>query len=402
MSEKMLPKGWKWSKCQEVIDVRDGTHDTPKYTASGIPLITSKNLKSDGIDFHNIQYISVEDHEKICRRSKVDNGDILYSMIGTIGNPVIVETNYEFSIKNVALFKLHNNKEVHPSFFRYLLLSDIVLRQLKNESRGGIQEFVSLNVLRNLQIPTPPFDEQKRIAAILDKAEAVRRKRQESIRLLDEFLRSVFLEMFGDPVRNEKGWEVASLSALAEIVSGVTKGRDLSGKDVVSVPYMRVANVQDGHIDLSDIKMINVLPSDTKKYKLQSGDILLTEGGDPDKLGRGAVWYDQIPNCIHQNHIFRVRVQREKLNPEYVSRLVGSSYGKRYFLKSAKQTTGIATINSQQLKGFPILIPPVELQDRFAQILERAEQQKHSLEKNLNEMENGFNSMMQKAFRGGI
>ena len=147
------------------------------------------------------------------------------------------------------------------------------------QATGASYPAVTDQVVKDTTIPLPPLPEQKRIAAILDKADAIRRKRQETIRLLDEFLRSVFLEMFGDPVRNEKGWEVRQLSQTAEIVSGVTKGRDLSGKDIISVPYMRVANVQDGHIDLSDIKMIDVLPVDMEKYRLQTGDILLTEGG---------------------------------------------------------------------------------------------------------------------------
>ena len=116
--------------------------------------------------------------------------------------------------------------------------------------------------------------------------------------------------MFGDPVTNPKEWKEIKLKEISEIVSGVTKGRKLTGKSTIFVPYLRVANVQDGYLDLTEIKDIEVLPSDIEKYALQDGDILLTEGGDPDKLGRGTVWNGQIPMCIHQNHIFRVRVNR--------------------------------------------------------------------------------------------
>ena len=94
-----LPQYWKWSKCQEVIDVRDGTHDTPKYVSSGYPVITSKNLKTSGIDFSNVSYISEADHKEISKRSKVDKGDILLAMIGTIGNPVIVDIEKKFQLK---------------------------------------------------------------------------------------------------------------------------------------------------------------------------------------------------------------------------------------------------------------------------------------------------------------
>ena len=185
-------------------------------------------------------------------------------------------------------------------------------------------------------------------------------------------------------------------------MSGVTKGRKLAGKSTIFVPYMRVANVQDGYLDLTEIKDIEVLPSDIEKYALQKGDILLTEGGDPDKLGRGAVWNGQIPKCIHQNHIFRVRVNGEYLIPEYVSALIGSTYGKKYFLKSAKQTTGIASINSTQLKNFPVLIAPLELQFKFAKVVSQIEKITESQQKSLLEINNLFDSLSHEAFTGKL
>ena len=103
---KSLPIGWKWNKAKEVIDVRDGTHDSPKYQVNGIPLVTSKNLVNGSLDFSTCSLISEKDHFAISKRSAVNDGDILYAMIGTIGNPVIVKKEFEFSIKNVALFKL--------------------------------------------------------------------------------------------------------------------------------------------------------------------------------------------------------------------------------------------------------------------------------------------------------
>jgi type I restriction enzyme S subunit len=161
-----LPDGWRWVKLEDVVDVRDGTHDTPQYVNKGIPLITSKNLKPEGIDFDNPLYISEEDHNQIKKRSGVIKGDILFAMIGTIGNPVIVETEKQFSIKNVALFKFENSPVLNV-FFYYLLSSRMILNQLDKNSQGGIQKFVSLAVLRNLQIPLPPNAEQQRIAGLL-------------------------------------------------------------------------------------------------------------------------------------------------------------------------------------------------------------------------------------------
>ena len=163
-----------------------------------------------------------------------------------------------------------------------------------------------------------------------------------------------------------------------------------------------MANVQDGYLNLTEIKDIEVLPSDVEKYALQDGDILLTEGGDPDKLGRGAVWNRQILTCIHQNHIFRVRVNRECLVPEYLSMLIGSAYGKMYFLKSAKQTTGIASINSTQLKNFPALIAPLDLQLKFAKMVHQIEKTTESQKQSSLEINNLFDVLMQKAFNGEL
>ncbi|MBF4354487.1 restriction endonuclease subunit S, partial [Vibrio anguillarum] len=159
-----LPSGWQWAEAGKVIDIRDGTHDSPKPVEVGIPLVTSKNLKNGKIDFSICTNISAEDHEQISKRSVVDDGDILYAMIGTIGNPVIVQGDRDFSIKNVALFKF-SKSQVYNRYFYHLLGSSLVTQQLEKNARGGTQKFVSLGNIRALQIPLPPLEEQKRIAA---------------------------------------------------------------------------------------------------------------------------------------------------------------------------------------------------------------------------------------------
>jgi type I restriction enzyme S subunit len=129
-------------------------------------------------------------------------------------------------------------------------------------------------------------------------------------------------------------------------------------KDPTTLPYLRVANVQDGYLDLADIKEIQVERSEVERYRLQEADVLLTEGGDNDKLGRGDVWRGQIPVCLHQNHVFVVRTQQNVLDPYFLSALAGSSYGKLYFRRCSKQSTNLATINSTQLREFPVILPP--------------------------------------------
>jgi len=175
---------------------------------------------------------------------------------------------------------------------------------------------------------------------------------------------STFFDMFGDPVNSPKRFDVFPLGSLADVAAGVAKGKRYEGQTTVSIPYMRVANVQDGHLSLAEVKSIEVSKDEAVRYRLQIGDVLLPEGGDPDKLGRGAVWNGEIDPCIHQNHIFRVRT-KEGLDPNFLSAQLGSARGKRYFLRAAKQTTGIASINLGQLRDFPVVVPPFSLQAAY-------------------------------------
>lgn len=261
---------------------------------------------------------------------------------------------------------------------------------------------LSMTRLAAFLMVVPPLPVQRQIVAVLEQAEAVKRQRQEADALMGTFLQSVFFEMFGDPVINERGWKAKKLKEISEVVSGVTKGRKFNGKPTVFVPYLRVANVQDGFLDLTEIKDIEVLDSDIEKFQLKKGDVILTEGGDRDKLGRGHVWYEEIPVCIHQNHIFRVRLNEKLLNPEFFSFLIGSAYGKKYFAKSAKQTTGIASINSTQLKNFPALLPPLALQQKFACIAQDVERIHEQQVASGRHIEGLCEGLMQRAFGGEL
>lgn len=287
----------------------------------------------------------------------------------------------------------------NPGFVYYWIINSQTKKEMR-ELVKGIHLYPK--DVERLRIPLFPLSEQNRIAAILEKADAIRRKRQETVRLTEELIRSAFLEMFGDPVTNPKGWLERILVEVSDIRSGVTKGKKLDGKLTVSVPYMRVANVQDGHINLDEIKEIEVTPADAERYALHPGDVLLTEGGDPDKLGRGAVWRGQIEPCIHQNHIFRVRPNTNLVLPEFLSILIGSARGKKYFLRAAKQTTGIASINKTQLSNFPVLLPPLQLQQQFVALVKRQETLQQNLAMESKLQNDLFNSLIQRAFRGEL
>ena len=161
-----IPESWKWCRLSDVIDVRDGTHDSPKYVPVGIPLVTSKNLVNGVIDYGNVKYITQEDADKINVRSMVDDDDILFAMIGSIGNPVLVKKDREFCIKNMALFKRFANTDISMRYVYWFLF--YAQYKLKKEASGGVQSFISLSRFREYLIPLPPVAEQNRIVAKLD------------------------------------------------------------------------------------------------------------------------------------------------------------------------------------------------------------------------------------------
>lgn len=386
--ENKLPEGWEWKKLGEITTNYDGKRVPlkkeerkdvqgiyPYYGASGIIDYVNDYL-FDG------EYLLVgEDGANLIAKS----------------TPIAFKAPGKFWANNHAHI-LKTSEDVSLSYLMYYI-NNI---DLKKYVTGTAQPKLTQQSMNRIVVPVPPLETQQKIVSVLEKAEETKKLRAQADELTQKLLQSVFLEMFGDPITNLKNWKEIKLKDVSEIVSGATKGRKLSGKSTVFVPYLRVANVQDGYLNLTEIKDIEVLPSDVEKYALQDGDILLTEGGDPDKLGRGTVWNRQIPTCIHQNHIFRVRVDRECLIPEYLSMLIGSAYGKMYFLKSAKQTTGIASINSTQLKNFPALIAPLDLQLKFAEMVHQIEKTTESQKQSSLEINNLFDALMQKTLTGEL
>jgi type I restriction enzyme, S subunit len=171
-----------------------------------------------------------------------------------------------------------------------------------------------------------------------------------------------------------KGWKSLELDEIAFVQTGIAINGEPDRVNPIRLPYLRVANVQDGHIDLSEIRYITVSEHQVARYALQAGDVLMTEGGDFDKLGRGAVWKGQITPCLHQNHVFAVRPNQAQILSAFLAAYCESSAGKRYFLSCSKQTTNLASINSTQLKEMPIVVPPLPEQRRITTALEAWDQ----------------------------
>ena len=268
----------------------------------------------------------------------------------------------------------------------------------KNMTGSAGQKRVPKTFLENYVVNLPDIDTQKSENKILRKVDDLIFLRKQQLVKLDELVKARFVEMFGDVLLNSMQWPEKTLENMADIVSGITKGRKTAEADLQEVPYMAVSNVKDGYIDWTTVKTILATRQEIEQYRLMPDDILMTEGGDPDKVGRGAIIKVPLKNSIHQNHIFRVRLDEQEILPSFFAEYLRHQKAKRYFLGCAKQTTGIASINMRQLRALPTLVPPLSLQKQFAAFVERVDQQKQTVQQGLEKLELMKKALMQEYF----
>jgi type I restriction enzyme S subunit len=276
-----------------------------------------------------------------------------------------------------------------PRYIFYVVSSS-EFRQLGIASMQGVagQQRVTEKFVAEFLVLLPPLHEQRAIADFLDREtahiDALIARKQRLLDLLAERRQALITHAVTKgldpdaPMKDSgvewlgeipEGWGLASLKHVAEVRTGIAKGRVLNSDNAIPVPYLRVANVQDGYLDLSDVAEIEVLPHELPQYSLQIGDVLMNEGGDSDKLGRGAVWDGSIEPCIHQNHVFAVRCF--DVDPEWLSAITSSDYAKAYFESRAKQTTNLASISATNLRELPVVTPRRDEQTAIVTFLEQ-------------------------------
>ncbi|MEO8342982.1 MAG: restriction endonuclease subunit S [Gallionella sp.] len=309
---------------------------------------------------------------------------ILYSMYATVGKPII---NRIQCATNQAIIALKESPVIDQTYLYYQLL--FIRQQVYKFTSQTTQSNLNAGTVKRLPIAYPKdIGQQQKISAILtsidisiEKTESLIAKYQQIKAGLmhDLFTRGVSADGKLRPPREQapelyqetsigwipKEWKIKPLGVLAEIVSGITLGAKGEISDEIGVPYLRVANVQDGYFDLTEVKTVRVSRSQFEKLQLRYGDVLMNEGGDFDKLGRGSVWQEEIKPCIHQNHVFRVRPRDGQLRSYFLAFWSQSEMGKKYFVLSSKQSTNLASINSTQLNQFPVALPLSIEQERI-------------------------------------
>jgi type I restriction enzyme, S subunit len=388
-SSKFRSGQWLTTTLRELtLKIRDRDHFTPIYVEQGIPIVSPKDFDEHGrLSFTECQYITRDAHLRNRRKTDISAGDIVFTRIGArLGKAALVTPAMpEFSLLHSAVMIRPNPSCISSEYLLYVMRSEQLQSQIGSEIQSVGVPDLGLDKINSFSVTIPPPPEQRKIARILttldnviEKTEALITKYQ-SIKqgmMHDLFSRGIDAKGTLRPTQQQapdlytetrigfcpKAWKQVPLSHYADVSGGITLGRKLDSKSLVELPYLRVANVQDGYLDLSEIKTVEVLRSEVDKYKLKAGDVVMTEGGDFDKLGRGTIWQGQIADCLHQNHVFRIRPKSNELLSPFLAQLTGSAYGRHYFLMCAKQTTNLASINASQVKAFPLLLPAPEEQ----------------------------------------
>lgn len=298
---------------------------------------------------------------------------------------------------NQDLKALIPRTEIDPTYLSAVLNAqhDSILAQVSTAAHGTKK--LDSRILESLEIPLPPIGEQRRVAAILDQADTLRDKRGQILVHLGDLTQSIFRDMFGNVDHQH-----VSLAEVASVRSGITIGRRTS-EPTSPVPYLAVSNVQAGYLRMNVVKEVAATAAERERYELHDGDLVLTEGGDPDKLGRGTVWRSELSGCLHQNHVFCVRIGEEgAVLPDYLAAYMASVPARSYFLRAAKQTTGIASINSSQLKALPVTVPPLAEQEAFVGRLRAVSRHIDRSRQALDGAGSLFDSLRSYAFRGEI
>lgn len=388
---------WKVVPLRDVADIRVSNVDKRTlHSELPVRLCNYMDVYSNDYIRRDLPFMEATATAAEIQRFGVAKGDVLITKDSEtpddIGIPAVVTDEIDNLVCGYHLAQIRPIQSVvEPVYLAKQLRLAASAIYFAQRATGSTRYGLSNRTLAETPIRLAPLQQQKRIATILaslDKAieatEALIEKHQQikAGLMQDLFTRGVLASGRLGPASGQlpAGWRWAPLGEHAEIVSGVT----LSGSgpaNGIAVPYLRVANVQDGYLALDEVKTIRVSRSVLEELRLVPGDVLMNEGGDFDKLGRGTIWSGEIDDCIHQNHVFRVRTDRRTLLPEYLAFHSESSYGKRYFLISSKQSTNLASINSTQLRQYPIALPPLEEQRRIVESLAAANAERLALER---------------------
>ena len=374
--------------------IADGSHNPPQgIEISDYLMLSSKNVFDDEITFDDPRYLTRADFEQEDRRTKVKEGDVLLTIVGTVGRTAVVGKKMpRFTLqRSVAVLK--PKADICSS--RYLMYALQGERtHIENSAKGVAQKGIYLNEVSNIDLKIPALSEQESIVIRLDKIVSIIHFYQQQLQKLDELIKSRFVEMFGDVVRNDKNW---SLMRFSEITTS-RLGKMLDAKQQTGehqYPYLANFNVQWFRFELNNLNQMDFSEADRKEFELFDGDVLVCEGGE---IGRCAVWHNQVQPCFFQKALHRVRCNQKIILPDYLTWWFkyNCDHGGFAAIEGAKAT--IAHLPGAKLKSLLVAVPNLELQNQFAAFVTEVDKSKLAVTQSLEKLETLKKSLMQQYF----
>ena len=405
--KKELPDGWDAYKLNDLlVSHKAGTWGEESDVESGIPVIRSTNFTKDlKLGLENIAYriVSSNDLEK----KILEFGDILLEKSGggpsqPVGRVVLfdIKSDNTFVCGNFIQF-LRVNKDLICPKFLYYWLSDIHKKgatiPIQNKTTG-IRN-LRLKAYMEIEIPVPPLETQHKIVAIFEKAEETKKLRAHADGLTQQFLKSVFLEMFGDPINNHHAFKIGKIGDLLTKTQYGTSQK--ANEEEKGIPILRMNNITyEGNWNFTSLKHIEFELKDREKYLVNKGELLFNRTNSKKLVGKSAVYREDKPMAF-AGYLIKL-ITDSPATSEYVAAHLNSKYGKMYLSNMAKNIVGMANINAKEVQRIPILIPPMELRIEYAKIISQIESTKKLQKKSSHEINTLFNALMQKAFKGDL
>ncbi len=340
--------------------ITDGTHYTPPSVQQGKPFLTVKDMHDGEVSFDECMFITDDEFCKADRGHSVPKkGDVLFSKDGTVGKVHVLKEDADYAILSSIAILRPNEKKLHSGYLGHLLSSPVVMRQATKNKTGSALRRIILKDLKSIKIPLPPLEEQKRIAAILDKADGIRRKRQQAIAMADEFLRSVFLDLFGDPVTNPKGWEVKRLDEVSESYDCPHSTPRWTAEGVLCI---RTSNLANGDWDFSEKRFVSEkdYTSRSSRCEILPGDIILSREGT---IGVAAMVEENMRLCLGQR-LVQIRPKKNIILGAYLLQSILKLTSPEVVAGGMIGTTA-QRINLKHLRSIEIPVPRHELQKQY-------------------------------------
>ncbi|MEZ9366774.1 restriction endonuclease subunit S [Vibrio sp. 10N.286.49.E11] len=371
------------------------------FVDEGVAFINAGSLSQEhSIDSCSLNYITEAKYDSLSS-GKVAQGDILFCLRGSIGKFALITEQMTGAIAS-SLVIVRPSEKVFTGYLKHYFASNLCRREIDNFENGAAQPNLSATDLKEFRIPLPPLVEQKRIAAILDKADAIRQKRKQAIDLADEFLRSVFLDMFGDPVTNPKGWEKSSLTKFGDFKNGMNYGKGEAGQSLYSIGVGDFKSFDRilGTATLSTIEL-NEMPD--KSYLLEDGDLLFVRSnGNKALVGRCLTVHPENEDVTYSGFCIRYRIDsKEQLDSDFVNYCMRIPSMKHAMLKGG-QGANIQNINQKILSELMLPIPPIELQRQFSSTVRAFRLAQGRVIESSQSSTSLFDSLSQKAFSGEL